>query len=204
VAGEGGSDSNKQTRKVSRRQSLLGCVAETRCPRSADVDLVALCPALELPTGRYAVVPGTWALKRAAELMDRGVEPEVAIELERAVLGAARGAEAHEALSARELAVPTRNFVSREDSHTRARQVCFRTRLPYIEDKRCRCSFRGSSRPSSAPYSPRGPTWSQRIWSGEAAGIEPCSAPRKKRRRCATFVVKAERGNELQANSLSP
>jgi DNA-binding transcriptional MerR regulator len=43
-------------------------------------------------------------LKRAAELMDRGVEPEVAIELERAVLGAARGAGAHEALSARELA----------------------------------------------------------------------------------------------------
>ena len=36
----------------------------------------------------------------------------------------------------------------------------------------------------------------------EAAGIEPASLVFEKRRRCATFVVKAVRGNELQVNSL--
>ncbi len=35
--------------------------------------------------------------------------------------------------------MPTRNLVPRVDSHTRARQVYFGTRLPYIKDKRC-CS----------------------------------------------------------------
>jgi DNA-binding transcriptional MerR regulator len=43
-------------------------------------------------------------LKRAAELMDRGVEPEVAIELERAVLGSAPVEGPSEALSQQQLA----------------------------------------------------------------------------------------------------
>ena len=36
----------------------------------------------------------------------------------------------------------------------------------------------------------------------EAAGIEPASLDFVKRRRCATFVVKSGKGNELRVNSL--
>ena len=38
----------------------------------------------------------------------------------------------------------------------------------------------------------------------EASGIEPYPALFEKQRRCATFVVKSGKGNELRANSLSP
>ncbi len=43
------------------------------------------------------------------------------------------------------------------------------SKLPSNKDRTCRCSFCDSSGPPSALYSPRGPTWSQRIWLSDSS-----------------------------------